>query len=242
MIRLKWKGCIYMPRNKMKPEYDAELTMQMLMDEVVSLYDPSDGHGLSIRQIAEELDMTILKVRKILISAGVFSSEICDRIIELKKEGKEIPEIQKITGLSRASVHSYLPYVKIVYNAREISLNAERIRVYRKRKELVKLFGKIIKMGNTKEIEKKLWELLSAFEGYPFYTEKGLRYTYKIKNNKMLIDKGEIQISDDIIYLFLRDALGDKKCLNKLNQQGISTIKYIGPLFVKFGLLEKKDE
>ena len=123
MIRLKWKGCIYMPRNKMKPEYDAELTMQMLMDEVVSLYDPSDGHGLSIRQIAEELDMTILKVRKILISAGVFSSEICDRIIELKKEGKEIPEIQKITGLSRASVHSYLPYVKIAYNAREISLN-----------------------------------------------------------------------------------------------------------------------
>ena len=117
-----------MPRNKMKPEYDAELTMQMLMDEVVSLYDPSDGHGLSIRQIAEELDMTILKVRKILISAGVFSSEICDRIIELKKEGKEIPEIQKITGLSRASVHSYLPYVKIAYNAREISLNDENFK------------------------------------------------------------------------------------------------------------------
>lgn len=88
-----------MPRNKMKPEYDAELIMQMLMDEVVSLYVPSDGHGLSIRQIAEELDMTILKVRKILISAGVFSSKICDQIIELKKEGKEIPEIQKISLL-----------------------------------------------------------------------------------------------------------------------------------------------
>lgn len=231
-----------MPRNKMKPEYDAELIMQMLMDEVVSLYVPSDGHGLSIRQIAEELDMTILKVRKILISAGVFSSKICDQIIELKKEGKEIPEIQKITGLSRASVHSYLPYVKIVYNAREISLNAERIRVYRKRKELVKLFSKTIKMGNTEAIKKKLWELLSAFEGYPFYTEKGLRYTYKIKNNRILIEnKEEIPISDDMIYLSLTDALGHKKSLIKLNQPGTSTIKYIRPLFIKFGLCEKKD-
>lgn len=170
------------------------------MDEVVSLYVPSDGHGLSIRQIAEELDMTILKARKILIPAGVFSSEICDQLIELKKEGKAIPEIQKITGLSRAFMHNYLPYTKIAYNAREISLNAERIRVYRKKKELVKLSGKVIKIVNIEDIKKKLWELLSAFEGYPFYTEKGFRYIYKIKDNKILIDKENITIMNMISF------------------------------------------
>ena len=37
----------------------------------------------------------------------------------------------KHTGLSRASIHSYLPYTKGIYNAAELSLNAERCRTYK---------------------------------------------------------------------------------------------------------------
>lgn len=40
----------------------------------------------------------------------------------------------KETGLSKSSVHSYLPYTKIIYNVDELSLYAERCRMYRKRK------------------------------------------------------------------------------------------------------------
>ena len=47
------------------------------------------------------------------------------------------PEIMKITGLSRASVHSYLPYVRGIYNTEELSLDAKRCRMYRKRMERV---------------------------------------------------------------------------------------------------------
>jgi hypothetical protein len=46
-----------------------------------------------------------------------------------------IPEIQKSLNISRASVQAYLPYKKCVYNAKELSLNAERIRRYRQRKK-----------------------------------------------------------------------------------------------------------
>ena len=49
----------------------------------------------------------------------------------------------KLTGLSRASVHSYLPYTKGLYNAAEISLNAERCRTYKIRQEQVRLLKEI---------------------------------------------------------------------------------------------------
>lgn len=42
--------------------------------------------------------------------------------------------MQKSLNISRASVQAYLPYKKCVYNAKELRLNAERIRRYRQRK------------------------------------------------------------------------------------------------------------
>ena len=57
---------------------------------------------------------------------------------QLHEQGKTIPEIMKITGLSRASVHSYLPYVRGIYNTEELSLDAKRCRMYRERMERVR--------------------------------------------------------------------------------------------------------
>ena len=110
-----------MPRQKKKPNYNPEDTMCQLMDEVSGLYLSAEGEeSHSIREIADEFGMTPLKIRKILIIAGTFSSETCDRVLQLKKMGKSISEIQELTGLSRASVHSYLPYTKNIYNAEEM--------------------------------------------------------------------------------------------------------------------------
>ena len=60
------------------------------------------------------------KLRKLLITADVFTSDICTEINALHQSGKKILEIMKLTGLSRASVHSYLPYTKGLYNAAEM--------------------------------------------------------------------------------------------------------------------------
>ena len=79
-----------------------------------------------IRSLADELNISLLKLRKLLITADAFTSDICTEINALHRSGKKIPEIMKVTGLYRASVHSYLPYTKGLYNAAEISLNAER--------------------------------------------------------------------------------------------------------------------
>ena len=116
-----------MARPKKKPQYKSEVIMEETMKEIVNVYLDS-GERVSIRQIADEFGMTPLKIRKLLITAGVFSSDICDQVLELSRNGKTVSEIQTITGLSRASVHSYLPYTKMIYNVKEMSLNAERIK------------------------------------------------------------------------------------------------------------------
>ena len=88
-----------MARPKKKPQYNSETIMKELIAAVVELYLDS-GENVSIRQIADEFGMTPLKIRKILITAGVFSSDVCDQVLELFRSGKSVPEIQRITGLS----------------------------------------------------------------------------------------------------------------------------------------------
>ena len=120
-----------MGRKKLKPEYDPKKIMQELIDITKELYD----RKLSYRQIAKELELSVSKVIKLLITGGIYSSDICRKINKLYNSGKTIPEIQKSLNISRASVQAYLPYKKCVYNAKELSLNDERIRRYQQRKK-----------------------------------------------------------------------------------------------------------
>ena len=115
---------------KKKPGYDPEKILTELCTAVSELY----MRGQTLRQIGEAFDMAPLKVRKLFVTARVYESEIAEEVNELYKGGRPIVEITLLTGLSRAFVHSYLPYLKIPYKADEISATAERIRKYRERK------------------------------------------------------------------------------------------------------------
>ena len=114
-------------KTKKKPEYNPKLQFDNFLQELRDAYEEAD----SLRSLADELNISLLKLRKLLITADVFTSDICTEINDLYQSGKKIPEIMKLTGLSRASVHSYLPYTKGLYNAAEVSLNAERCRTYK---------------------------------------------------------------------------------------------------------------
>lgn len=75
-----------------------------------------------------------------------------------------IPEIIKATGLSKSSVHSYLPYTKMIYNVDELSLYTERCRMYRKRKQAVEQLQ--MYRGTSMEcVEKYLWSTMEIFQG-----------------------------------------------------------------------------
>lgn len=146
-------------RPRKKPAYNFELQFQNFLQELRETYEESD----SLRMLAIELNISLLKLRKLLITAGIFTSDICTEVNELYQAGKRIPEIMEVTGLSRASVYSYLPYTKGIYNTEEISLNAERCRVYRFRQDQIRLLQKV-------PSEENLWKAIVAFQEYPFKT------------------------------------------------------------------------
>lgn len=141
--------------------------MEQFTNCIVEAYMSGAGGGSvnSLRQISEQFGITLMKTRKILITVGVYHTEISEQVISLWENGKNISEIMQETGLSRSSVHSYLPYTKMIYNADELSLYAERCRLYRKRKqEIEKLHCCMDK--SLELLENHLWETLKLFSGY----------------------------------------------------------------------------
>ena len=55
-------------RKKLKPEYDARKNLKEQMERAVALYD----YEMSLQAIGEELGLNPIKVRKLLITAGVY--------------------------------------------------------------------------------------------------------------------------------------------------------------------------
>jgi len=225
-----------MPRPKKKPEYDKNQIIKSLLQAISEYYLSSDDRNASLRQVAAEFDISHLKARKLLITAGVFNSDVCDEVNDLKTAGKTIPEIMKITGLGRASVHSYLPYTKVVYNAKELSLNAERLRKYRARQEAVKSIKLCIeeKDGELKDI---VWNTLKLFENYVLYTSSNQKYKYYIYNDELLVKRKEEGISRATLEQALENALKSDRRITEPEQLGVSHAEYIFPLFKRLGII-----
>ena len=120
-----------MGRKRIHPDYDPERVLKELIGITKELYEKS----YSYRRIALELNLSVSKVIKLLITGGVYDSDICRDINRLYNSGKTVTEIQKELHVSRATVQAYLPYKKGVYNVKECSQNSERIREYRRRKK-----------------------------------------------------------------------------------------------------------
>ena len=98
-------------RPKKKPDYDREKEIEALQQKVIDLFgEPFDDRverseaAPSIREIAKALDTTPLTVRKMLITAGYYSTKHSRKVQELYEQGYTIQEIMEQTGLRRIAV------------------------------------------------------------------------------------------------------------------------------------------
>ena len=170
-------------------------------------YDAADASGqrgqrnsTSLRAVCEEFSISIPKARKLLITAGAYSTTQSRRVGEFSAQGKSVEEIAMLTGLSRSSVSSYLPYQTFSYNMDECSRHAEDSRKYRERKKAVEnLHEAIIKEDrvgiDATDAESKLWKAVISYQNYPFYTLSGLPFSYTVKKKKNGEYSGELEIS-----------------------------------------------
>lgn len=56
-----------------------------------------------------------------------------------------------------------------------------------------------------------MWEVLIAFEGYPFRTAKGLRFCYSIKGNEIFFSRKEKSVTRATVNIALENATKLKK-------------------------------
>ena len=175
-------------RKPSKPNYNPSAILQNQMDTAVALYSTVDHP--SLQNIADELDLNPIKVRKLLITAGVYKSEVADQVNRVFNQHRAsglshtetIVATMKELNLSKASVTSYLPYEKGVYfpaetDNKNLSVGAERIRRMRKRE-------RILEELRVEQSEDALWAAVIAFQGYKFRTYSGLVFSYSLKKGR----------------------------------------------------------
>ena len=176
-----------MGRKQKHPEHAAESQrlMNSLLDEVVALWTGQESPEL--KAIAEEVEISPAKLRKLLITAGerdsnvYYDSPLAVHIRRLQSEGKTVKEIQETLGLSYTSVQGYLPH-KSVYGLDTMSAECERIRLYRKRKKTVEELTAHLSLPDQSVY---LWKAVVAFQGFPFTTSgrgsrEGVKFTYEV--------------------------------------------------------------
>ena len=230
-----------MSRPKKKPNYNPDQVMQEFMAAVADAFgsydDREDITFPGLNAVAAEFGITALKTRKLLITAGVYSTALSRQVAELHAGGIKIDQIMKLSGLGRASVHSYLPYTKIPYKLDELSANAERIRLYRERKRKCEEFRAKLSILTESKQEDALWSMLTYLQGCVFLTAKGLKFTYKIKGGEMFVNRKSKSITQATVFMALRKAMELGGTVAEPKKLGTFGASYLYPIFVRLGVI-----
>ena len=236
-------------RKKLKPEYDAGKNLKEQMDAAVALYNSE----MSLQAIGEELGLNPIKVRKLLITADVYESEVAEKVRDTFEEYRETQNYKEAIlstanalQLSKASVTSYLPYKKGVYfpstaEKEKISVGAERQRRYR-----------AMKRWRVDPTEENFWGVVLTYAGVKFKTYSGLPFSYEIKKGRngeytkeLWIDRREKSksLAWSSVLLALKNIKKVGEVVDRPKTLGdIRGVTYIYGMFYRFGLIDVPDE
>ena len=105
--------------------------MEFIKDElyqnIIETYLQTD----SVNETAKLLDTYPIKVRRVLITEGLWSSRTSEEIGSLWAKGLTVPEIAEALCLSEKNIQSYLPYTRGQYGGENRSNTAIRSGIYR---------------------------------------------------------------------------------------------------------------
>ncbi len=212
----------------------------------MALYDSE----MSLQAIGDELELNPIKVRKLLITAGVYESEVAEKVQDTFEEYRETQDY-KTSMLSTAkrltfpkppsprTCHIRKVCTSQVQRKEKISVGAERQRRYR-----------AMKRWRADPTEENFWGLVLAYAGVKFKTYSGLPFSYEIKKGRngeytkeLWIDRREK--SKSLAWSSIVLALGNIKeeVVERPKALGdIRGVTYIYGMFYRFGLIDVPDE
>ena len=196
-------------------------------------------------------DLNPIKVRKLLITAGVYESEVAEKVQDTFEEYRETQDY-KTSILSTANTLEPFQSLRHLVPAisercvlpkysrkRKISVGAERQRRYR-----------AMKRWRADPTEENFWGVVVAYAGVKFKTYSGLPFSYEIKKGRngeytkeLWIDRREK--SKSLAWSSIILALGNIKgeVVDRPKALGdIRGVTYIYGMFYRFGLIDVPDE
>ena len=120
-------------------------------------YTEGDKEKPSMRNIAEQFGISPMKVKKILVTGGLFQTDMSDEIQRLYASGLTVKQIAKLKNTTVANVNTYLPYEKVIYNLDVRNEEAVKALEWRK-KQTDRVVGR-----PTKALQKLFDETLLEF-------------------------------------------------------------------------------
>lgn len=161
-----------MGRYNNNPDYDSAILSKKLLGSIVFDYNnprvgeavPSTGK-MQITKLAAKHRMSVLKIRKLLVSSGELVTDESVEIQKLKVQGKSASEIAEITKKSKSTVNSWLKYSKIIYQMEEVSPNA--IRMKRHREKLKAEKADVVFMPAIQKASVPRWERTNIIRAVP---------------------------------------------------------------------------
>ena len=196
------------------------------------------------------MNLHFLKGRKLLITAGVYESEVAEKVQDTFEKYRETQSYKEAIlstvntlQLSKASVTSYLPYKKGVYfpstEKEKISVGAERQRRYR-----------AMKRWRSDPTEENFWGVVVVYAGVKFKTYSGLSFSYEVRKGRNGEYTKELWIdrrvkSKSLAWSSIILALGNIKgeVVERPKALGdIRGVTYIYGMFYRFGLIDVPDD
>ena len=257
-------------RPKKKSNVDTEEEQKKMVNMACELiaepYDDCverDATLPSMNEVACEMGITIIKLKRLLISGGFYSSATSRDVQKMFNDKRNIKQICEALNIRPATVYANLPYSKGVYNLQEPSLYSDQSVRYRKRKKAVEELQKMVQNGDDSRLA--LWECICAFQDYPFMTtgrggKSGVKFRYQVSapggaggrhyegpsvegfGNEMWISTGEGEKKKSISRSTVDRALDNVLKMNgmvkgpkALGLPGAGS--YLYPVFVRFGLI-----
>ena len=230
--------------------YNKEFILEEQMGKVVKLYSSTQ---MSLQSIADLLALNPIKVRKLLITAGVYESEKADRVQKVFREYRRTQEYSQAVcatmytlNLSKSSVTSYLPYEKGVYFSG--SESTERISAAAKRQKRYRCLKKL----REEPTEQHLWEAVLIYQNVKMKTYSGLQFSYEIRRGRNGEYTKELWVnrrenSKALVWSSVMLAFNNIPRIGEVVERpkalgDIRGVTYIYGMFYRFGVIEMPEK
>ena len=140
-----------------------EETQENLYQKIIQIYHETE----SVKETAKKLGTYPIKVRRVLITEGLWHSNTSIQIVSLYASGLSVAEIAKQLFISEKNVQSYLPYSRGQYGGDNRSGEAVRSEGYRERMQVAEssqVKKKNQNINPDKEMEKNSMQKLDVIK------------------------------------------------------------------------------